>query len=170
MLLSEIFGDGAAAEVMGAVIIKSVSAPLLGFSPVLVVSYHTPIPPLLPEASPPQLVDIVIALAGPTPGDFIGFPPKVPCCTIHSSNSFSPGSSLTRSQDKTIKSPVMVALTSGSLRIAAVGVLRSRSTGAMRVGLGVDNEVKYGFCDSAASKGGAAEGGVMRVILVTPIR
>ena len=69
-----------------------------------------------------------------------------------------------------IKSPEIAAFTSGRRRIVAVDVLRSRSTGAIRSGLGVGKEVKCGFCDSAASRGAAAEGGVIRQMLVTPMR
>lgn len=46
----------------------------------------------------------------------------------------------------------------------------SRSLGARTVGVGEGREVRYWFCLRAAWRGGAAEGGVIKVISIEVVR
>lgn len=144
------FGNGVVAR-------KSVSSPLIPFSPL--VSYHRPSPPLRSIFSPPVPKEI-----GPVA------PPKPVHCTIHVSSSASPSNSHTRSQGSTIKSPVMASYTSGSLNISAVPLVRVRSLGAIMSGRGAGKLVRYGFCDRAASIASRDSGGVTSEMAANPIQ
>ena len=100
--LSEPSGGGAAGGDNEAVITKSVSAPWMLSAPL--VSNHTPNPPLLPPPSPPHPI-----FAPRYPSDAQLAPPSPPWWIIHASSNDSPGSSQTRSQGRTMKSPVIAA-------------------------------------------------------------
>ena len=152
--LSEPSGGGAAGCGSDAVMTKSVSAPLMLSSPL--VSNHTPNPPLLPPPSPPNPI-----FDPPYSSDVQLAPPSPPWWIIHASSKDSPGSSQTRSQGRTMKSPIIAAWISGSRRTSAVGVFCEREEGARRSGLGSGRDVRCGFCARAVVMAAADEGGVM---------
>ena len=104
--LSDPSGGGAAGCCKDVVMKKSVSTPLVLSSPL--VSNHTPNPPLLPPPSPPNPI-----FAPPYPSDAKLAPPSPPWWIIHASSKDSPGNSQTRSQGRTMKSPVTAAWISG---------------------------------------------------------
>ena len=155
--LSDPSGGGAAGCGNGVVMMKSVSAPLMLSSPL--VSNHTPNPPLLPPPSPSNPI-----FAPPYPSDAQLAPPSPPWWIIHASSKDSPGSSQTRSQGRTMKSPVMAAWISGCRRISAVGVFWESEEGARRSGLGRGRDVRCGFWARAVVMAAADEGAVMSLM------